>query len=154
MERMTARWGEDDVWVKDHDYVSAAYRLAAYEDTGLEPEEVLLKDKADEIALKLMRLADLESLCSYTRLRDLADADKDGRTVVLPCKVGDTVWFNTYKDNGETCIGIRPHKVISTGAYITAEGEILPVELPVSRFGENWFRTREEAEAALEEIKE
>ena len=36
-------------------------RLAAYEDTGLTPEEVLPKDKADEIALKLMRLADLES---------------------------------------------------------------------------------------------
>ena len=59
-------------------------RLAAYEDTGLEPEEVLPKDKADEIALKLMRLADLESLCSYTRLRELAEADKDGRVVVLP----------------------------------------------------------------------
>ena len=42
------------------------------------------KDKADEIALKLMRLADLESLCSYTRLRELAEADKDGRLVVLP----------------------------------------------------------------------
>ena len=53
-------------------------RLAAYEDTGLEPEEVLPKDKADEIALKLMRLADLESLCNYTRLRKLAEADKDG----------------------------------------------------------------------------
>ena len=37
-------------------------RLAAYEDTGLTPEEVLPKDKADEIALKLMRPADLESL--------------------------------------------------------------------------------------------
>lgn len=61
-------------------------RLAAYEDTGLEPEEVLPKDKADEIALKLMRLADLESLCSYDRLRVLAEADKEGRLVVLPCK--------------------------------------------------------------------
>lgn len=59
-------------------------RLAAYEDTGLTPEEVLPKDKADEIALKLMRLADLESLCSYTRLRELAEADKGGRLVVLP----------------------------------------------------------------------
>ena len=37
-------------------------RLAAYEDTGRTPEEVLPKDKADEIALKRMRLADLESL--------------------------------------------------------------------------------------------
>lgn len=56
-------------------------RLKAYEDTGLEPEEVLPKDKADEIALKLMRLADLESFCSYTHLRELAEADKDGRLV-------------------------------------------------------------------------
>lgn len=59
-------------------------RLAAYEDTGLEPEEVLPKDKADEIALKLMRLADLESLCSYTRLHELAEADENGRLVVIP----------------------------------------------------------------------
>lgn len=66
--------------------------LAAYEDTGLTPEEVLPKDKADEIALKLMRLADLESICSYTRLRELAEADKDERVVVLPCKVGDVVY--------------------------------------------------------------
>ena len=58
--------------------------LREYLDTGLTPEEVLPKDKADEIALKLMRLADLESLCSYTRLRELAEADKDGRLVVLP----------------------------------------------------------------------
>lgn len=61
-------------------------RLAAYEDSGCEPEEVLPKDKADEIALKLMRLADLESLCSYDRLRELAEADKGGRLAVLPCK--------------------------------------------------------------------
>lgn len=63
-------------------------RLAAYEDTGLEPEEVLPKDKADEIALKLMRLADLESLCSYTRLRELAEADKEGRLFLLPLEPG------------------------------------------------------------------
>lgn len=66
-------------------------RLAAYEDTGLEPEEVLPKDKADEIALKLMRLADLESICNYTRLRELAEADKDGRVVVLPFTSGRTL---------------------------------------------------------------
>lgn len=59
-------------------------RLAAYEDSDCEPEEVLPKDKADEIALKLMRLADLESFCSYDRLRELAEADRDGRVVVLP----------------------------------------------------------------------
>ena len=66
-------------------------RLKDYEDTGLTPEEVLPKDKADEIALKLMRLADLESICSYTRLRELAEADKEGRLAVLPCKVGGSM---------------------------------------------------------------
>ena len=71
-------------------------RLAAYEDTGLTPEEVLPKEKADEIALKLMRLADLESICSYTRLRELAEADKDGRLVVLPFTSGRTL---LYKEN-------------------------------------------------------
>ena len=66
-------------------------RLAAYEDTGLTPEEVLPKDKADEIALKLMRLADLESIFNYTRLRELAEADKEGRVVVLPFTSGRTL---------------------------------------------------------------
>lgn len=63
-------------------------RLAAYEDRGCAPEEVLPKDKADEIALKLMRLADLESICSYTRLRELAEADKEGRLFLLPMEPG------------------------------------------------------------------
>lgn len=66
-------------------------RLAAYEDSRCAPEEVLPKDKAEEITLKLMRLADLESLCSYTRLRELAEADKDGRLVVLPFTSGRTL---------------------------------------------------------------
>lgn len=52
-------------------------RLKAYEDSGCEPEEVLPKGKAGEIALNLMRLAGLESLCSYDRLRELAEADED-----------------------------------------------------------------------------
>ena len=65
-------------------------RLAAYEDSGCAPEDVLPKDKADEIALKLMRLADLESLCNYTRLRELAEVDKDGRLVVLSSNKAST----------------------------------------------------------------
>ena len=81
MERLTERWGEGDVWVKEHDYVFAAYRLADYEDTGLEPEEVsaLIKDWND--------LCTIVGECGgITRLRTLAEADKDGRLVVLPCK--------------------------------------------------------------------
>lgn len=73
-------------------------RCAAYEDTGLEPEEVLPKDKADEIALKLMRLADLESLCSYARLRELAEADKDGRVAVLPVGTDGAMLDTSYPE--------------------------------------------------------
>lgn len=79
-------------------YLSDRQALRAYQSTGLTPEETLPKEKADKIALKLMRLAELEGFAPYDRLRELAEADKAGRVVVLPCKVGDTVWV-TGRDN-------------------------------------------------------
>ena len=115
-------------------------RLADYEDSACEPEEVLPKDKADEIVLKLMRLADLESLCSYTRLRELAEADKDGRIVVLPCKVGDTVYRLQYIEQ-------------TPGRFVVGVAEIKFALLWLEEFGETVFLTREEAEAALEAMK-
>ena len=132
-------------------------RLAAYEDTGLTPEEVLPKDKADEIALKLMRLADLESLCSYTRLRELAEADKDGRLVVLPCKVGDTVYMieRIFDIDNGVCDEICARKVIGYGGnnlnklWLIGSGGICNVSIFVSEFGKTVFLTREEAEKAL-----
>ena len=158
MERLTERWGEDDVWVKDHDYVSAAHRLAAYEDTGLEPEEVLPKDKADEIALKLMRLVDLENFCSYTRLRELAEADKAGRVVVTPCKAGDTVYEVT---NRKTISEYRV-KEICVELFCTFIGWDIVAGfvnksvfgVSVDEIGKTVFLTREEAEKALEARKD
>jgi hypothetical protein len=133
--------------------VEICERLAAYEDTGLEPEEVLPKDNADEIALKLMRLADLESICSYTRLRELAEADKDGRLVVLPCKVGQRVFalLDTDKHISECevkqiCMG---NKIGFIGLEpIGARGREYGVSL--NGFGKTVFLTYEEAEKALE----
>ena len=114
--------------------------LCQYLDTGLTPEEVLPKDKADEIALKLMRLADLESLCSYTRLRELAEADKYGRLVVLPCKVGDTVYRLQYIEQ-------------TPGRFVVGVAEIKFALLWLEEFGETVFLTREEAEKTLEAMK-
>ena len=131
-------------------------RLAAYEDNGLEPEEVLPKDKADEIALKLMRLADLESLCSYDRLRKLAEADKDGRVVVPPCKVGQRVFalLDTDKHISE-CevkrIGLGNEIGFAGLEPIGARGREYGVSL--NGFGKTVFLTREEAEKALEAMK-
>ena len=116
--------------------------LRQYLDTGLTPEEVLPKDKADEIALKLMCLADLESLCSYTRLRELAEADKDGRLVVLPCEVGTATYYIHYP------IAVYPDKSepeIKRGIFTLCD---------LDRVGRSVFLTREEAEAALEAMKD
>ena len=128
-------------------------RLAAYEDRGCAPEEVLPKDKADEIALKLMRLADLESLCNYTRLRELAEADKAGRLVVLPCKVGDVV----YGFHGGKTILPMVAKWIETntdGWCIAVQyAPMAPEFYMFSDFGKTVFLTREEAERALEAKK-
>ena len=78
MERITERWGEDDVWVKDHDYVSAAHRLAEYEDTGLEPEKIVfLKNVVDDA------FSDKPEFTEH--MRELLQAEKDGRLVVLTC---------------------------------------------------------------------
>lgn len=54
-------------------------RLAAYEDTGLEPREV------SAIVKEWIDLCTIVGECGgIDRLRELAEADKDGRLVVLP----------------------------------------------------------------------
>ena len=125
-------------------------RLAAYEDTGLMPEEVLPKDKADEIALKLMRLADLESLCNYTRLRELAEADKDGRVVVLPCKIGDKLYRVFAGEIFEHRVGNMKYFAIQKRWDIETYPFCPYVESSIEK---TIFLTREEAEAALEAMK-
>ena len=137
-------------------------RLKAYEDTGLTPEEVLPKDKADEIALKLMRLADLESFCSYTRLRELAEADKDGRLAVLPCKdwldivFGEQVLF--WGIDGNRVVEISVDDADRITWYIGWKSVTIKGfdecgddwEFDARDIGETVFLTREEAEEALE----
>ena len=53
-------------------------RLAAYEDTGLTPAEV--HSMSGEWCAMM---SVLNSIGSYDRLRELAEADRDGRVVVL-----------------------------------------------------------------------
>lgn len=60
-------------------------RLKAYEDTGLTPEEI----KAPFTEDTMINLAAQALGVEPGRLRELAEADKDGRVVVLPCKVGE-----------------------------------------------------------------
>lgn len=55
-------------------------RLAAYEDTGLTPAEV--HSMSGEWCAMMSVLNSIGG--GYDRLRELAEADKDGRVVVLP----------------------------------------------------------------------
>ena len=148
-----ARYAEEIAVLQD--------RIAAFEESGCAPEEVLPKDKADEIAMKLMRLADLESLCSYDRLRELAEADKEGRLVVLPVKpvltpIISSMLFITedgdiYEDAlYEAVVGMSESGKVNV-VYTTLSDQIIFEQADI---GKTVFLTREEAKKALEAMRE
>ena len=122
-------------------------RLAAYEDTGLTPAEV--HSMSGEWCAMM---SVLNSIGSYDRLRELAEADRDGRVVVLPCKVGDTV----YWVHGAVITECRVHRIQKNrnGLYICLKSNVshgaFCADLSI---GKTVFLTREEAEAALEAMK-
>ena len=82
-EHTTRRSVIDVAAVREH-AMEFYCRLKAYEDTGLEPEAV----ETVKLALAAKHMVDLETLNNtpISRLVELAEADKDGRVVVLPCK--------------------------------------------------------------------
>ena len=137
MERMTSR-DEDCVLVNGH--------ARGYATIG-------------ELAQMAERLADLESLCSYDHLRELAEADKDGRVVVLPCKVGDTIYFARanpilqYKvtgyEMGEASISQVRSKHVDKETGLTFNFTFRP-----SSIGKTVFLTHEEAKKALQEMED
>ena len=125
-------------------------RLAAYEDTGLTSQEVL--------SMKFEWCAMMDALNSigggYTRLRELAEADRDGRLVVPPCKAGDTV----YEVTSRKTISEYRVKAIRVELFCTfIEWDIVAgfvdksiFGVPVDEIGKTVFLTREGAEKALE----
>ena len=112
-------------------------KLKAYEDTGLTPEEL----KAALTKPLFLRVAAQALGVDIVRLSELAEADKDGRVVVLPCKIGDTVWrmkrtFETFPDKS------KPY--IEPDAFLLQD---------VFNIGKTVFLTHEEAEKALQEME-
>ncbi len=100
MERLTAHNGEFVKWkgrplyeMGPADICMMAERLADYEDTGREPEEVTALGKLFDYALKESKTLK-EQLALLNHIHELAEADKDGRVIVLPAKKGDT-WKKT-----------------------------------------------------------
>ena len=118
--------------------IDAANSLAAYEDTGLEPDVCSNYRKFEDEAIS--------KGVTFKRIVELMNADHDGRLVVLPCKVGDDAWF-VRKFGEERCITQREVDCVN----IDSRGNVFVSARRISGgyIGKTVFLTREEAEAAL-----
>ena len=112
--------------------------LAAYEDTGITAEEIT----ATASLPMFVKVTSAALGTTPDRLRELADADRDGRLVVLPCKVGDTVYLIVTK----RARNYTPEFRFIKKSRLT----FLNMERILQDFGKEAFLTREEAEKALE----
>lgn len=127
-------------------------QLADYEDTERTPEEIDMDHEAAEQLRQLCRDYDLD------RLEKLAEADRAGRLVVPPCKAGDTV----YEVTSRKTISEYRVKAIRVELFCTfIEWDIVAgfvdksiFGVPVDEIGKTVFLTREEADKALEAMKD
>ncbi len=144
MERLT--YFDGGKWrlkIGDTEYSGEAVdRLAAYEGTGLEPEEIISAMDMAKIACALHELNAYKELGPIDRLRTLKQADDEGRCMVLPAKPDQTIYQWRI---GDDC----PSVSRLDGVQINADGEITyPIwngYLTPGDFGETVFLTREEA---------
>ena len=131
----------------------AIERLTA-ENAALREKVPLTEDAMINLAAKVLGV-------EPSSLRELAEADKDGRLVVLPCKVGDTVYMieRIFDIDNGVCDEICARKVIGYGGnnlnklWLIGSGGMYNVYIFVSEFGKTVFLTREEAEKAFREME-
>ena len=121
-------------------------------------------DTAERLQDLIVRLGELEKAVSDSngkyeldRLRALAEADRDGRVVVMPCKPGDTVYKLGYQPchNGEdhpdemACCGCEDECDLKRAVVPCVAGSIERIVRMMESIGKYWFLTRAEAEAKL-----
>lgn len=122
----------------------AISKLAAYEDTGLEPEQVKQLNDAFTNSQKKLEKA-------FDELLKYKDLEEQGLLIKLPCRLGDTVYQIIYDRT------IENYKVI--GFEIDERGQLyvrVLIERPAATLKlsyqkEDLYFSREEAEKALEE---
>lgn len=125
-------------------------RLKQYEDTGLSPEKVSWMKEVVEAAFD-------NDTSRIERAHNLHVADKEGRVVVLPCKVGDTVYFVNAKQILE--FAVVGYAVDETGIswvyseHVDKTGHTNERTFSPDRISKTTFLTREEAEKALAEME-
>lgn len=170
MERMTVKRSDGRWALANNDRAKpmeqiekitiAVDRLAAYEDTGLEPGEVLTGKELAEVWCAIIRLKEYQDIGSIAHLRELSQAEQDGRLMALSCKLGQEAWFLNRSFYNELC----PATVVSI--ELNYHTPASPVWVMVEyrsgfvgkrehrgrwdlMFGKTVFLTREDAEAAL-----
>ena len=131
-------------YTSGHTFQEVVARLAAYEDTGLEPEEVVALQASNQEIKK-------EAL-------PLLQAKIQDRLAVLPCKLGDTVYATFRLCGGYLREKNKPYPCevvfigISKEPFIHIQfesGQVFPVDFET--IGKTVFTTKEAAEAALKE---
>ncbi len=112
----------------------------------------IFRKMARDLYGRLKAYEDIAELCGgFDRLRELAEADKDGHVVVLPCKQGDELWTycnypvkRVYSFTVSDVSTLNGRTVLNTLGL----GTISPEDV-----GKTVFLTREEAEKALQEME-
>ena len=134
-------------------------KIADYEDTGFTPEEIdciakFFKEQTSEEVIA----DNMKTVAKLLEWSKWKDAEEEGRLVVLPVKVGDTVFAWNDCDGG--CSEIDTGKVFAIGIdergtmWLSVRFESgLKFYYPSSNIGKDVFLTKEEAEAALEKMK-
>lgn len=107
----------------------------------------------DEVAKRFEITKDIP----LDRLRELVEAGRGGRCVVLPCKIGDTIYDISLAEIKESNV-ISISFIASKSTYhvsVCAENyrHAITLDIEIGDFGKTVFLTRKEAEAVLEEMK-
>lgn len=147
----------DKVHDRSCPYLAIMDRLFAYESTGLEPQEIarIVDEYGHGHTLRTHAAERLELIREIPtdRLRELVEADREGRCVVLPCKVEDDVYINILgRTLPFTVISIS--QMASTPTFKAQHGIRLVYIFKADDVGETVFLTREDAEATLRREQE
>ena len=132
-EHTTQRAFIDAEAVREH-AMEFYWRLKAFEDTEPDPEKVAWMKEVIEMAFD-------HDTSRLRRAHDLHVADREGRVVVLPCKVGDMV-YRTWS--------VPEHAPFVEEVRMSSVAAIISL---LRKFGKTVFLTRKEAEKALQEMQ-
>ena len=117
----------------------------------LTDENATLREKVPLTEDTMINLAAQALGVEADRLRELAEADKDGRVVVLPCKVGDGLW--TFCSHPVEQVYSFTVTDISTLNGRTLLNTSRCGVMDARDVGKTVFLTREEAKKALQEME-